>query len=171
MRGHAQRGTLIVEFAVILPVLILLTLIATEGANMFRVSEVVNNAAREGARLSIQPANYYQGLNSLSNGTHYTNPAACTFSTSTTTSTFPVCQGVANYIQNNTLLGNLMIQCPTVTVNVDQLYAPPSDSGSQHYSQVSVVCAYSLQYLPSLPFYSIPKTINISRTTVFFNLY
>ena len=171
MKRHpTERGAVLVEFAIVLPVIILLSLIAAEGANMFRVFQVVNNAAREGARLSILAQNYYRALNSLSKGT-YTNPQACTFTASNTSSTFPTCQAVANYIQNNTIVGNLMTQCPTVTVNVNQLYAPASDSGDPHYSQVKVTCAYSLQYLPSLPFYAIAKTVNISRTTTFFNLY
>jgi Flp pilus assembly protein TadG len=164
-----ERGTLIVEFAVVLPIIVFFALIAAEGANMFRVYQVVNNAAREGARLSILAQNFYQGLNSLGNS--FTNPQTCTFTKSGTSNAFPVCQAVASYMQNNTVIGDLVVQCPTVTVSVNQLYAPTSDSATAHYSQVDVTCAYSLQYLPRLPFSSTANVINIKRTTTFLNLY
>jgi Flp pilus assembly protein TadG len=165
-----DRGTLIVEFAITLPVLIFLTLIAVEGANLFRVLEVIDNAAREGARLSILPQDYYQAVNQGGGGS-FSNPTNCTFTASQMTSTFPVCQNVANYIENNGVIGNLMVNCPTVTVTVDQQYAPASDAAVKHYSQVSAVCAYSLRYLPKLIFYSIPRTISIKRTSTMLNLY
>ena len=47
-----ERGTQLIEFAIVLPLIVLLALIVAEGANMFRVYELVANAAREGARLS-----------------------------------------------------------------------------------------------------------------------
>jgi Flp pilus assembly protein TadG len=164
-----ERGTQIVEFAVVLPLIILFVLITAEGANMFRVYQVVDNAAREGARLSILAQNFYQGLNSLGNS--FTNPQTCTFTKSGTSSTFPVCQDVANYMQNNTTIGDLLVQCPTLTVGVNQLYAPASDTSTAHYSQVSVTCAYSLQYLPRLPFSSVASVVNIQRSAIFLNLY
>jgi len=165
-----ERGTLVVEFAITLPVLVLMTLIAAEGANLFRVFGVMDNAAREGARLSILPQDYYQALNQGA-GTSFSNPTTCTFSASRMTSTFPVCQSVINYIENNEIVGNLLVNCPTVTITVNQQYAPASDSAVAHYSQVSAVCAYSLQYLPKLPFYSVPGTIFVKRTSAMLNLY
>jgi Flp pilus assembly protein TadG len=165
-----ERGALIVEFAVTLPLLILLTLIAAEGANLSRVYEVMDNAAREGARLSILSQDYYQAINQGAGGS-FSNPTTCTFTASNMTSAFPVCQNVANYIENNGIIGNLLVNCPTVTVTVDQQYAPASDASVKHYSQVTAVCAYSLQYLPKLPFYSIPGTISIKRISTMLNLY
>jgi Flp pilus assembly protein TadG len=165
-----ERGALIVEFAVTLPVLMLLTLIAAEGANLFRVFDVIDNAAREGVRLSILPQDYYQALNQGA-GASFSNPTTCTFTPSQMTSTFPVCQSVANYLQNNGIVGTLMVNCPSVTVTVDQQYAPASDTTVKHYSKVSAVCAYSLKYLPRLPFYSIPRTISIKRSSTMLNLY
>ena len=43
---HNEAGSQIVEFAVVLPVLVLMALIVAEGANVFRVYQVVTNAAR-----------------------------------------------------------------------------------------------------------------------------
>src|SRR5919201_2868345 len=99
-----ERGAQIVEFAVVLPVLLLLALIVAKGANLIRVYQIVNNGAREGARLSELPQNNYQAVNSAT-GTSLTNPQTCTFNSSTTTTPHPVCQDVANYIRNNNAVG------------------------------------------------------------------
>jgi Flp pilus assembly protein TadG len=165
-----QRGSQIVEFAVILPVLLLLALIVAEGANLFRVYQVVTNAAREGARLSVLSQDYYVAINQTTNF-KLTNPQTCTFTASNTSSNNPVCQGVADYVQNNEVVGNAFVQCPTVTVTIDQTNAPASDSSNSHYSRVDVSCAYSLKYLPRLPSYQVASAINIKRTSVFRNLY
>jgi hypothetical protein len=75
---YGQRGTLIAEFAVVLPVVILLTLLVAEGANLLRVYQVVANAAREGARLSMLPQDHYLAVNQTTNA-HLTNPQTCIF--------------------------------------------------------------------------------------------
>src|SRR5579862_6348627 len=54
-RRSRESGTQLAEFAVALPIIILLSLIAAEGANLFRVYGVVANASREGARLATPP--------------------------------------------------------------------------------------------------------------------
>jgi Flp pilus assembly protein TadG len=168
---HAdERGVEIVEFAVVLPVLMLLALIVAEGANLLRVYQIVNNGAREGARVSVLAQDYYSAVNSAK-GTALTNPQTCTFTSSSATSPDPVCQTVANYIRNNNVVGGDPTQCTTLTVVVNQTFAPASDSGNPHYSNVTVTCAYTLHYLPKLPFYSIVSGVNVRRTVVFANLY
>jgi Flp pilus assembly protein TadG len=168
--SQKERGSQIVEFAVILPVLLLLALIVAEGANLFRVYELVTNAAREGARLSVLSQNDYVAINQTTNF-KLTNPQTCTFSAKSTTSNHPVCQAVADYVQNNEVVGNAFVQCPTVTVTVDQVNAPASDSANSHYSRVDVSCTYSLRYLPRLPSYTVANAINVRRTSIFRNLY
>jgi Flp pilus assembly protein TadG len=163
---HNERGAQIVEFAVVLPLLLLLALIAAEGANLLRVYQILNNGAREGARLSVLPQDYYAAV---SGG--MTNPQTCTFNSSIVTSPNPICQNVANYVWNNNAVGGDPTQCTTLTVVVNQTFAPASDSGNPHYSSVTVTCAYTMHYLPTLPFYSIPGAFNIRRTAVFANLY
>lgn len=172
MKAHSsrERGTLIAEFAIVLPVIILLVLFVAEGANLFRVYQVVANAAREGARLSMLPQDRYLAVNQTTNA-HLTNPQTCTFSAGSVASAHPVCAGVAQYAQNNNIGGTGTIQCSTLTVDVNQTYAPPSDSGNPNYSQVSVSCAYTLRYLPRLPFYSIAAPVTIRRSATFANLY
>lgn len=168
--GHRERGVQIAEFAVVLPVIILLALLVAEGAHLFRVYQVMANAAREGARLSMLPQDHYLAVNQSSNA-HLTNPQTCAFSGGSTASAHPVCAGVARYAQNNNIGGSGPIQCSTLTVTVDQTYAPASDSGNPHYSQVRVICAYRLRYLPRLPFYSIAGPVSIRRSATFANLY
>ncbi|HWK31055.1 MAG TPA: TadE/TadG family type IV pilus assembly protein [Terriglobales bacterium] len=50
-----QRGTVIVELAILLPFLLLLAFLVMEGGAMIRTHIVLNNAAREAARVSAQP--------------------------------------------------------------------------------------------------------------------
>ncbi len=56
MRKHArnQRGLAAVELALMLPALMLLLLLMVEGANAFRVYNVLHEASREGARLVLR---------------------------------------------------------------------------------------------------------------------
>ena len=165
MRRYRSResGTQLAEFAVALPLIILLSLIAAEGANLFRVYEVVANASREGARLATlawySPAAMKQNAQ-----------VTCTFKSNSLTSTNAVCQGVANYAQNNGLIGSGLQQCSTLTVNVNQSYQAPSDS-TPRYSRVGVTCAYQLRWLPRLPSYAIANLLNVTRSTAFLQLY
>ena len=56
-RTSRERGTQIVELAVSLPLLMFLTLVIIEGGKLVHFHQVINNAAREGARLSSQVEN------------------------------------------------------------------------------------------------------------------
>lgn len=60
LRGaHAHRdrcrGAELVEFAIVLPVLLLLLGVVSEGAGLIRTHQVLLNAAREGVRLAVVP--------------------------------------------------------------------------------------------------------------------
>ena len=159
-----ERGTQLVEFAIVLPLIVLLALIVAEAANMFRVYELVANAAREGARLSslYQYSYTAQGLKSATD--------SCAFTSKNMTSGDTVCQGVANYAQDNGLIGAGLQQCGTFTVNLNQAYTAPGDSTAR-YSQVSAVCTYQLQWLPKLPFYTTAGSVSITGTTAFLNFW
>jgi Flp pilus assembly protein TadG len=52
-----ERGTQIVELAIILPILMFLALAIADGGMVLRFHQVINNSAREGARLSAQVEN------------------------------------------------------------------------------------------------------------------
>lgn len=159
-----ERGTQLVEFAIVLPVVVLLSLIVAEGANMFRVYELVANAAREGARLSslYQYSYTAQGLKSATD--------TCTFTSKNLTNGDTVCQGVANYAQDNGLIGASLQQCGTFTVSLNQSYTAPGDTTAR-YSQVSAVCTYKMRWLPKLPFYSTVSSVSIKGATAFLNFW
>jgi Flp pilus assembly protein TadG len=158
-----ESGTQLVEFAVALPVIICLALIAAEGANMFRVYQLVANAAREGARVAVLPWYAPSAMNQ-------NNQVSCSFTSKALTNANAVCQDVANYAQNNGLIGNGLQQCSTLTVNVNQSYQAPTDS-TPRFSQIAVTCGYKLNWLPRLPSYGLANTVNITRSTAFLNLY
>jgi len=52
-----QRGSQIVELAVVLPLLVFLTLVIIEGAGLLRAHQVIVNAARETASAAILKEN------------------------------------------------------------------------------------------------------------------
>lgn len=52
-----ERGTQVAELAIILPLMFFLVLLVTEGAGLVRTHQILNNAAREGARFSAMPEN------------------------------------------------------------------------------------------------------------------
>ena len=54
-RGRSEDGAQLVEFALVLPLLLLVVLGIAEFGFMFQRYEVVTNAAREGARLAVLP--------------------------------------------------------------------------------------------------------------------
>jgi Flp pilus assembly protein TadG len=54
-RGRSEDGAQLVEFALVLPLLLLVMLGVAEYGFMFQRYEVVTNAAREGARLAVLP--------------------------------------------------------------------------------------------------------------------
>lgn len=57
-RGRGDKGQSAVEFALILPVLLLLVFGITEFGRLFIANLTLENAAREGARLGITGASY-----------------------------------------------------------------------------------------------------------------
>lgn len=54
-RGRSEQGAQLVEFALVLPLLLLVVLGIAEFGLIFQRYEVITNAAREGARLAVLP--------------------------------------------------------------------------------------------------------------------
>ena len=54
-RLHSERGAELIEFALVLPLLLLLIAGVVDFGMMFQSYEVVTNAAREGARVGVLP--------------------------------------------------------------------------------------------------------------------
>lgn len=57
IKQRRERGTQIAELAISLPLLMFIVLALVDGGAMVRAHQLINNAAREGARLSAQPEN------------------------------------------------------------------------------------------------------------------
>jgi Flp pilus assembly protein TadG len=53
-RGRGQEGTAAVEFAIILPILLVLTLGALDMSHMYYMDHLITNASREGARYAAK---------------------------------------------------------------------------------------------------------------------
>ena len=163
-----RRGTQVVELAVVLPLLLFLSLAVSEGAYMIRVHQVLNNAAREGARLAIQQENY--------------NPAAPLTNCATVGGAFPnaaLCQAVTNYAENNGITrGTGASQCNgaaaagglNISINQAFVIPNPGNNVNMNGTQVTVVCPYNLSFLPRLPGFGVTGTVNLKGTVVLKNL-
>lgn len=144
-RVRRQRGTQVLELAIALPVLCFLAFLVTEAAALVRVHQVINNAAREAARISS-----LQEENSVA----VVENAARTY---VTTYVPTACETNAD--------GN-----PIIGVTVDQtMEIDPGGSFSNiKASQVTVTCNYKLVWVP--PFFEVNSTIPLKSTAVFRNL-
>lgn len=64
MKGRGnERGAVLVEFAIVLPLLTLLLLTVIDLGLVVRESQVIQNAAREGARFSALPVSWVDARN------------------------------------------------------------------------------------------------------------
>jgi len=144
-RVRAEAGTQIAELAIMTPFLLLLVLIIIEGAAMVRTHQVLNNAAREGARLSSVGDNQCSG------------DATC----------LTAIQGaVVQYAAEN----GVTITTAQVTVNQSKAVVQPSGIAISA-SQVMVTRPYPLPLLSGLPWFGIPATVTLAGTAEFRNLY
>ena len=142
---RSQRGQDLVEFALLLPALLLLLLLVGEGGAMVWTYEVLNNAAREGARLAVVPGEQSQSAD--------------------------VVNRVIAYAQANgvTLSGG------NISVNQNRLISPGGGACSAanpclSASQVSISYSYALVYLPRLPF-GIATTVPLGASVEMRNFY
>src|SRR5512134_889063 len=69
LRGGAERGAVAVELAIVLPLLALLLLTIIDLGLAIRESQVLQNAAREGARFSALPISWIDPLNPVATET------------------------------------------------------------------------------------------------------
>jgi Flp pilus assembly protein TadG len=165
------RGTQIAELAIVLPLLLFLALAVTEGAYMIRVHQVLNNAAREGARLAMQKENSPPDLN---NGNPVTD--CSTFARGNNAN--PLCYAIIAYAENNGITpGSGMNQCNGaanangLNITITQNVIIPNGAASMDGTQVRVVCPYTLTFLPRIPGFGIVGTVNLTGNVVFKNFY
>jgi Flp pilus assembly protein TadG len=162
-----QRGSQIVELAVVLPLLVFLTLVIIEGAGLLRAHQVIVNAARETARAAILKENSSDPSNMLENvGTCYllrnqvTVPTANVPASCTQKVTSPTCTTYSITVsgQNGT---------PAL---------PPvkkADGTFMSVSEVKVSCTYQFKWLSKLQGigFSLPNTVNLGSAVDFRTFY
>jgi Flp pilus assembly protein TadG len=84
-RKQNERGVAMMEFALLLPFLVLIVMLVVEGSRMIRTHQVLNNAAREGARLSILPENKGNKADIVTEVVNYANLNGVTISSTDVT--------------------------------------------------------------------------------------
>jgi hypothetical protein len=162
-----ERGTQVAELAIVLPLLLFLSLAVSEGAYMIRTHQVLNNAAREGARLAVEEQNYDPA-----------SPLTDCATAPPNTSHAALCQAIISYAQNNGIsVGTGFNRCngaasaDGLNIAINQQYVIPAAGGglSPVGTQVTVVCPYNLAFLPRIPGFRAAGTVNLRGNVVFRN--
>jgi len=143
---RCDRGAEIAEAALLLPLLCFICFGVIEVSSFVRVHQVINNAAREGARLSSLPENLPNGQNDPVPG---------------------IKAAVVAYAQQNGLSG-----FSAGNVAVDQTKLITTAGGTTFSaSQVTVTYPYSWLYIPGMTPYSTQTgTITLTASAEFRNL-
>jgi len=164
---HSERGTQIVELALVLPVLVIFTFLVTEGAALVRIHQVLVNAARETARVAILPENRADLNNMVENtGTCYAIRNRVTINQSV------VCGG-------QTITPPLSPTCSTYAMSVSGYngvppIAPILKSDGMTYmtiTQVKISCGHRFMWgshLGGIGFH-VPDTVTLSSAVDFRN--
>jgi Flp pilus assembly protein TadG len=170
--SRKQRGTQIAEFALVLPLLAFLALLVTEGSGLVRMHQLLNNIAREGARLAAQPENQptsdrsadiVSAMQAYALNNNLSLPTLTETSANNTTFT---------YVWSGNATGNPTWACRSMTITINQGLTVVTGEGlTLSTSQVTVVCGYALQYLPRLPFFTVSGLINLRGAAEFRNFY
>jgi Flp pilus assembly protein TadG len=143
----SERGTQLLELAIVLPLLLFIATLVTEGSDFIRVHQVLNNAAREGAKFSSMPENSCQAGNTCLTAIKNT---------------------AVQYAQNN----HVTITTANVAVDQKAQWVVPSGATAGFYtSQVTVTYSYPIVYLKIAPGFSVPSTILLRGTSQFRNFY
>lgn len=152
-----EQGTQIVELAIVLPLLLFLALAVSEGAGMIRAHQVLNNAAREAARLSTVQEND-------GNIAFLQDTATC----------YAVRNGVdppAGQVPSRCPASPTASKCVSYGVTVNQALLIPDGGVLMPASQVVVSCSYRLHFLPRLPGFGISGVVPLKATAEFRNFW
>lgn len=141
--SSGERGSQIVELAIITPVLMLLILGMVDMAALYRTHQILNNATREGARFAIVKEHLGK--------------------------TPEIQQVVVDYFNSRLNADSAQRALTTADVVVDQSQFVPTASGIYlHTSRVTVTYNYNLLYLPR--FYSNPAVLRLTTVAEFPNM-
>jgi Flp pilus assembly protein TadG len=164
MTGHRkQRGSQIVELGMVLPLLVFLAVGAAEGGSMVHVQQVVNNAAREGARLTTM-----QTVSAAANRDAVIQTAVQNYLTRNNV----IPQGAFSFGQCSSWnpAGNVAVS--STAANTFQIPDPVMSNGNAtlQSTKVTVTCPYRLFFLPRVSFFGvIPLTINLRGSAAMLN--
>ncbi|MGE0405625.1 MAG: TadE/TadG family type IV pilus assembly protein [Candidatus Korobacteraceae bacterium] len=139
-----QQGSVLVELVLVLPLMLSFLLFVSEGAAMVHAHQVINNAAREGARASAVPENKCIGETA----------SGCLAS---------IQQVAIAYAQENGVSLNI------ANVAVDQSVQILNGAVAIRASRVSITYPYQLRYLPNIA--GMASALNLVGSAEFRNLY
>lgn len=144
-RRRTAGGNELLEFALLLPGLLLLFCLGGEAAGMVATHQILNNAAREGARLAVVPGELGQ--------------------------TSDITGRVAAYAAAN----GISLPTSDVQLNQGVIVSPGGGGCSAtnpciQASEVSVSYPYAFEYLPALPF-GLPDSVTLSASVTMRNQY
>src|SRR3954453_9871226 len=160
-KRHAQRGTEIVEFAVMLPILIFLVMAVSEGGAFVRAHQVLNNAAREAGRTAASVENLNGWNETQQNAVAI--QAACSYLRAKSTAFLSW-----NATQDATCSD------PAFTIQVTKLElanAPVVRGVAMSSSRAVITCRFPLQLLPALPWVGLQNPLPLKGTAQFRNYY
>lgn len=149
---NRERGTTAVEVAILAPILVLIFLAIVDVGMLIWEHQVIQNAAREGARFSAQPFNSMAAADP--SGKVGPTPAQLQ-------------QGIQQFVVNCAARQNVTISASSVTVN--QQYPIVVNGLTLYGSQITV--SYSRSVL--MPGGSMLgfTSLNLGATSIFRNLY
>jgi Flp pilus assembly protein TadG len=110
-RGSDETGAELIEFAIVLPILLLVVAAIMDFGFLFQRYEVVTNAAREGARVAVLPG--YGVTQAQARVQNYLTASGLTASAPAPTVTYGT----------QTLPGGLVVSTATVTVQYPSQFA------------------------------------------------
>lgn len=152
-----ESGTQIVELALVLPLLLFLALAVSEGAGLIRAHQVLNNGAREAARLSVLPENE-GNIAFLQN----------------TTTCYLIRNGVtppSSQVPSSCPVKVSQPTCASYVVNVNQAVLVPNGTVFMPASQVTVTCGYQLNFMPRMPWFRVANVVNLWGESEFRNFW
>ncbi|GAB6267895.1 MAG: pilus assembly protein [Smithella sp.] len=115
MKKPDERGVSAVEFALLLPVLVLILFCILEGGLMLYNQQVITNASREGARAGILMANPRPTqTNVISVVEDYTRDRLVSFEAGANTTTITTCFNSNGISYGDHCPANIPVTCPDV---------------------------------------------------------
>lgn len=154
--NRKELGTQLVEFAIVMPMIVLLFFVVTEGAALVRTHQLLNNAAREGSRLCAAGG----------------SDKVCINTDSTAAPTNSIVMQVRQYIATadpKLNSGNVKVE---IQSPVSVTYTSTTGTTlSMNTNIVRVSYPYTLRYLPVFSAGLISPTFTLRAKAQFRNLY